>query len=699
MKKILISKTRKEMITKVINVCSKSIANLSSNFNLANKYSRIEKFEDDKDSARDIRNKISSLNLTSTFCKNSDKNKDDKQNNETVKEDKNNNDNGEKKNNDDKDNKNDDNKNNSNKDDDKKNNGKPFDSKYPLAIFFFIMGVQSLALDFASNYLNSELDNIEFLDKIKDGEIKKIEIFKASNDSPFFLVKSDIFVALKSRAKIYETTVSNVQNFINAVNNLETSLHREEKDKVIINNKETFIYINVGRYSAMFLFAIAFFLSRKTKTKINTNTFKFDSSNKNGSIFDSFNTKDNIQDFSKDEKPKVKFNEVAGMNSAKREITEFVDFLKNSEKYTKLGAKIPKGALLVGPPGTGKTLLAKATAGEAGVPFYSMSGSEFIEMFVGVGAGRVRKLFKKARENSPSIIFIDEIDAIGKSRKSSFQNDESDSTLNQLLVEMDGFGTEQNVIVLAATNFAESLDPALTRPGRFDRKVEVLLPDINEREEILKIYLNKIVLSKERTIDDYAKRLATLTPGFSGADLANVVNEAAIITARNNLDSVNSEAFEKANERVIAGMETKRPMDEKTKKTIAIHESGHAICSWLLENASPLVKITIIPRSKGALGFNQFISDDRNLYSKEYILDQICTLLGGRIAEKEIIGKITTGASDDLKKITNLAYTMVTKLGMSDLGLQAFSDNNYVKPFSAEYEKVINFKLRKLMKK
>lgn len=589
-------------------------------------------------------------------------------------------------------NKNDDNDKNK-KDDNNKNNKNDKNYNDHIANFCLLISLSSFVYVIKSRHLTQEIDNIEFLNKVKDGEIKIIKINKASHDSPFFKAKSDLLSQFKD-LKEYVTLITNTQQFVNAINKLEISIQRQEADKVKITINENEIDYSQSMLIPLFFLAIGLMLKRKNGIKPSSN-MNFDT-NKKGSIFDSFNpTKDNIQDFSKDEKPKVKFNEVAGMNSAKREITEFVDFLKNSEKYTKLGAKIPKGALLVGPPGTGKTLLAKATAGEAGVPFYSMSGSEFIEMFVGVGAGRVRKLFKKARENSPSIIFIDEIDAIGKSRKSSFQNDESDSTLNQLLVEMDGFGTESNVIVLAATNFAESLDPALTRPGRFDRKVEVLLPDINEREEILKIYLNKIVLSTEKTLDDYAKRLATLTPGFSGADLANVVNEAAIITARNNLPSVNSEAFEKANERVIAGMETKRPIDENTKKTIAIHESGHAICSWFLENASPLVKITIIPRSKGALGFNQFISDDRNLYSKEYILDQICTLLGGRIAEKELIGKVTTGASDDLKKITNLAYTMVTKLGMSDLGLQAFSDNNYVKPFSAEYEKVIFFKFRK----
>ncbi len=404
-----------------------------------------------------------------------------------------------------------------------------------------------------------------------------------------------------------------------------------------------------------------------------------------------------IKEYGTEKKIDIKFDQVAGMQSAKQEIIEFVDFLKKPEKYTKLGAKIPRGALLVGPPGTGKTLLAKATAGEAEVPFFSMSGSEFVEMFVGVGASRVRQLFKKAKDKAPSIIFIDEIDAIGKSRSGMFQNDEKDNTLNQLLVEMDGFGTDTNVVVLAATNFAESLDQALTRPGRFDRKIEVLLPDIKEREELFVLYLKKVKLNEEKTVNDYAKRLATLTPGFSGADIANIVNEAAIISARHSKSTVDSSSFEQATERVIAGMETKRPITAETKKIIAVHESGHAVVSWLLSNSNPLVKITIIPRSKGALGFNQFMSDDRSLHSKEYILDEICTLLGGRLAEEILIGSVTTGASNDLQRVTQLAHAMVTKFGMSNLGLQAFKDEGYTKPFSTDYENKIDAEIARII--
>ena len=373
-----------------------------------------------------------------------------------------------------------------------------------------------------------------------------------------------------------------------------------------------------------------------------SNPFNFDN------YFGMKNSK--AKEYGVEEKIDTRFKDVAGMENSKKEIAEFVDFLKNPDKYKALGAKIPKGALLVGPPGTGKTLLAKAVAGEADVPFFATSGSEFVEMFVGVGASRVRDLFKKAKDKSPSILFIDEIDAVGKKRGGRFGgNDERDNTLNQLLVEMDGFGTETSVIVLAATNRADILDPALLRPGRFDRQVEVGLPDRKDREEIVKIYLKKVKLDKSKSIEEYAMRISTLTPGYSGADLckiyiffikininflANLVNEAAIISARENKTSVDSNAFEIASERILAGLETRKLISPKEKKTVAYHEAGHAVVGWFLENANPLVKVTIIPRSKGALGFAQYIPDDLNLHTKEYLLDTICVLLGGRMSEE-----------------------------------------------------------------
>lgn len=328
--------------------------------------------------------------------------------------------------------------------------------------------------------------------------------------------------------------------------------------------------------------------------------------------------KSNVQIYGTDKKIKTRFKHVAGMENAKIEVMEFVDFLKDPKKYKDLGASIPRGALLVGPPGTGKTLLAKAVAGEAGVPFLSISGSDFVEMFVGVGASRVRDLFKKAREKAPSIIFIDEIDAVAKKRHGKFGgNDERDNTLNQLLVEMDGFSTEESVIVLAATNRVDILDSALLRPGRFDRQIEITSPTIKDRTEIFKVHLKKIKLNPEKTREEYAKKMASLTPGFSGAEISNVCNEAAIVAARESLESVGVKEFEKAIERVIGGIEKKTIMTLDERKIIAYHESGHAVAGWFFEHSNPLLKITIIPRSKGSLGFAQYLPDEISLYSKD----------------------------------------------------------------------------------
>jgi AFG3 family protein len=336
-----------------------------------------------------------------------------------------------------------------------------------------------------------------------------------------------------------------------------------------------------------------------------------------GGMFNSMG-KSNVTVYGVDKKIKTRFKHVAGMEQAKVEVMEFVDFLKNPKKYKDLGATIPRGALLVGPPGTGKTMLAKAVAGEAGVPFMSISGSDFVEMFVGVGASRVRDLFKKAKEKSPSIIFIDEIDAVAKKRHGKFGgNDERDNTLNQLLVEMDGFTTEESVIILAATNRSDILDSAIMRPGRFDRSIEVTNPNIDERTAIYKVHLKKIKLNMEKTRTEYAKKLATLTPGFSGADISNVVNEAAIIAARENLSAVGLTNFEKATERVIGGIEKKSLMTTEERKRVAYHEAGHAVTGWFLEHSDPLLKVTIIPRSKGSLGFAQYLPNEVSLYGRE----------------------------------------------------------------------------------
>lgn len=360
---------------------------------------------------------------------------------------------------------------------------------------------------------------------------------------------------------------------------------------------------------------------------------------------------------------KVKFADVAGMEQAKKEITEFVDFLKFGEKYSQMGAKIPKGALLTGPPGTGKTMLAKACAGEAGVAFFYISGSEFVEMFVGLGASKVRELFARARMEAPSIIFIDEIDAIGKKRETS-RNEEKDSTLNQLLVEMDGFSSHETVIVLAATNRKDILDSALTRPGRFDRMVEVTLPDIAAREEIFKVHLKPLKVDPSKALGELAKRLGELTPGFSGADIANLCNEAAIMATRRSKSYIEEKDFEDASERITAGYEKKNLVTPKTKKRVAYHEAGHAVCGWYLRGGDPLVKLTIIPRSKGALGYAQYLPRSSYIRTRNDLVDQIAILLGGITSEELQFGDISSGGSDDLQKVYGVARRMVADYGM-----------------------------------
>jgi cell division protease FtsH len=397
----------------------------------------------------------------------------------------------------------------------------------------------------------------------------------------------------------------------------------------------------------------------------------------------------------------ITFADVAGLDEAKVEVMEIVDFLKNPKKYTALGGKIPKGALLIGPPGTGKTLLAKAMAGEAQVPFFSMSGSDFVELFVGVGASRVRDLFKQAREKAPCIIFIDEIDAIGRARGKNvmMSNDERESTLNQLLVEMDGFGTDTGIIVLAATNRPDVLDTALLRPGRFDRQISIDKPDLKGREAIFKVHLKPIKISK--TLDIH--KLAEQTPGFAGADIANVCNEAALIAARKGKDAVEMEDFQDAVDRVIGGLEKKSKIIlPEEKKIIAYHEAGHAICGWYLEHAYPLLKVTIVPRGTAALGYAQYTPKEQYLYNTDQLMDQVCMTLGGRASEEIFFNKISTGAQNDLQQITRIAYAMVTVYGMNDkVGNVSFYDpqqeNAFTKPYSEETSKIIDEEVRKLI--
>lgn len=403
-------------------------------------------------------------------------------------------------------------------------------------------------------------------------------------------------------------------------------------------------------------------------------------------------------------KVQTTFKDVAGLEEAKVEIREIVDFLKNPKKYTELGGKIPKGALLVGPPGTGKTLLAKAVAGEAGVPFFSLAGSDFVEMFVGVGAARVRDLFREAKSKAPCIIFIDEIDAIGRARgKNGFNtNDERESTLNQLLTEMDGFGTDSGVIVLAATNRAEILDKALLRAGRFDRQIHVELPDLNERQAIFDVHLKPLKLSTEIQSSFLAKQ----TPGFSGADIANVCNEAALIAARKDKKVVEKQDFLDAVDRIIGGLEKRNKiMTQEEKRTIAFHEAGHATLSWFLEYAHPLVKVTIVPRGQ-ALGAAWYLPEERQIVTKEQMLDEMCATLGGRVAEQITFGKISTGALNDLEKVTKQAYAMVQYYGMSDkIGNLSFYDStgqseySFAKPYGEEMEKLIDTEAQEIIRK
>ena len=407
--------------------------------------------------------------------------------------------------------------------------------------------------------------------------------------------------------------------------------------------------------------------------------------------------------FDKDKKDKVTFQDVAGLYGAKQEVQEIVEFLKNPKKYTEIGAKIPKGALLVGPPGTGKTLLAKAVAGEAGVPFFSMSGSDFVEMFVGVGASRVRDLFRQAKEKAPAIIFIDEIDAIGRSRSKGLvtgSNDERESTLNQLLTEMDGFGTNSGVIILAATNRADVLDAALLRAGRFDRQIHVELPDLQERKEIFMVHLRPIKLDDSADVDFLSKQ----TPGFSGADIANVCNEAALIAARGGRKKVTKQDFMDAVDRIVGGLERKNKiMTEEEKRSIACHEAGHATISWLLRWANPLVKVTIVPRGM-ALGAAWYLPEERQLTNEEHILDELCSLLGGRAAEQLFIHQTSTGALNDLERATKQAYAMVAYYGMSDkLKDVSFYDSTgryeygFTKPYSDDTATLIDQETQRII--
>ncbi|MDN5578258.1 peptidase M41 [Kaistella haifensis DSM 19056] len=586
------------------------------------------------------------------------------------------------------------------------NNNKGFNWFFPILIaavlLFFFTNMNS---DSSSNSLDEE----GFFQLLQQGKIQDVMIYKDTEKADVFLTKAaKTELANKQVAKDkspfstfdfapkpdYTLSFGDLQLFLEKFDKIkqENPAIATKRDYGIGKNPMTeLLFTAVFWIAIMALFYFVIF--RKMMGG--------GGGGPGGQIFSIGKSRAKL--FDEKEKVQVTFKDVAGLEGAKEEVQEVVDFLKNSEKYTKLGGKIPKGVLLVGPPGTGKTLLAKAVAGEAKVPFFSLSGSDFVEMFVGVGASRVRDLFAQAKAKSPAIIFIDEIDAIGRARgKGNFTggNDERENTLNQLLTEMDGFGTDTNVIVMAATNRADILDKALMRAGRFDRSIYVDLPELHERKEIFDVHLAKIKL--DENID--REFLAKQTPGFSGADIANVCNEAALIAARNGHESVNKQDFLDAVDRIIGGLEKKnKAIKPSEKRRVAYHEAGHATISWLVEHAAPLLKVTIVPRGR-SLGAAWYLPEERQLTTTEQMYDELCATLGGRAAEQVIFGNISTGALSDLERVTKQAQAMVTIYGLNEkIGNISYYDSsgqseyNFGKPYSEQTAKIIDEEISKII--
>ena len=544
----------------------------------------------------------------------------------------------------------------------------------------------------------------KFFEFVKDGDVEKIEIINKREVKVYLTNDAELkdihrntvrqtFLPISSKNANYTFEFGDLQNFENNLANIskENELSIETN---YLTEQNVWGDIFISLLPFILLIAIWIFIMRRMSSS---------SGGAGGQIFSIGKSKAKLFDAKSD--MKITFKDVAGLEGAKEEVQEIVDFLKNPKKYTALGGKIPKGALLIGAPGTGKTLLAKAVAGEAKVPFYSLSGSDFVEMFVGVGASRVRDLFKQAKEKSPSIVFIDEIDAIGRARgKSNFtgSNDERENTLNQLLTEMDGFGTNTNVIVIAATNRADVLDKALMRAGRFDRQIYVDLPDIRERKKIFEVHLRPLKKADSVDIDFLSKQ----TPGFSGADIANVCNEAALIAARKNKKSVGKQDFLDAVDRIVGGLEKKNKIiTEDEKRAVAYHEAGHATVSWMLEHASPLVKVTIVPRGR-SLGAAWYLPEERLIVRPEQMLDEMCAALGGRAAEKVIFNKISTGALSDLEKVTKQARAMVTVYGLNDkVGNLTYYDSSsgneygFTKPYSEQTAETIDREISLIIEK
>lgn len=575
-------------------------------------------------------------------------------------------------------------------------NNKGFNWFFPIAIMAFLLFF-GRGLFMPST--GSEITEEQFFDMMKEGKVQNIKAYRDNFTADVFLTP-EARTALAKNSGDSKSPFAALETTPGPDYNLkfgELRLLMEKFDKVKAENPQLKTTINVdtaGSLMESFLIQIAvgliilsiiyFIFFRKMAGGGGPGGQIFSIGKSRAKLFDE---KDKVQ---------TTFKDVAGLEGAKEEVQEVVDFLKNSDKYTKLGGKIPKGVLLVGPPGTGKTLLAKAVAGEAKVPFFSLSGSDFVEMFVGVGASRVRDLFAQAKAKSPAIIFIDEIDAIGRARgKGNFTggNDERENTLNQLLTEMDGFGTDTNVIVMAATNRADILDKALMRAGRFDRSIYVDLPELHERRSIFDVHLSKIKL--DEGID--REFLAKQTPGFSGADIANVCNEAALIAARNNHESVTKQDFLDAVDRIIGGLEKKnKAIKPSEKRRVAYHEAGHAAISWLVEHAAPLLKVTIVPRGR-SLGAAWYLPEERSLTTTEQMYDEICATLGGRAAEQTVFGNISTGALSDLERVTKQAQAMVTIYGLNEkVGNRSYYDSSgqseysFGKPYSEETAKVID---------
>jgi AFG3 family protein len=540
-----------------------------------------------------------------------------------------------------------------------------------------------------------EARNIKKLVQIKSDNIWIIEITLKEDALQNAKYKQEIERSspwgVKPNGPHYKMKVGSIDKFIEKYEQLQKNVSRADQIDLKVEERQdyTSFLFNMG---FLVLLVLGFWMLMRRMTG---------GGGPGGQIFNIGKSKAAL--FDAENKVRITFADVAGLEEAKEEVKEIVDFLKTPQKFTKLGGKIPKGALLVGPPGTGKTLLAKAVAGEAGVPFFSLSGSDFVEMFVGVGAARVRDLFKQAKEKAPCIVFIDEIDAIGRSRgrgQMPGANDERENTLNSLLVEMDGFATDSGVIILAATNRPDVLDSALLRPGRFDRQISIDKPDIGGREHIFKVHLKPIKLSKDVDV----KKLAAQTPGFAGAEIANVCNEAALIAARRDKAEVDMQDFQDAIDRVIGGLEKKtKIISPEEKRIVAYHEAGHAVAGWFLEHADPLVKVSIVPRGVAALGYAQYLPKEQFLYQTEQLTDEMCMTFGGRAAEEIVFNKISTGALSDLERITKMAYSMVTVYGMNkEIGNISFydskqSDYSFNKPYSEATAEKIDKEVKKII--